>query len=297
MIENLTKYLEEFDYSEEHKSFFIENMKTLIACDAAKKALTEHIESYKNGELNWEAIGADAVKYANLTSIHEYTAKFLFYTALIPYSYHYFEEKGLGYTEWYDSMIDFKWKVIECVKCYGVIGVFVDWFESFFTADRVTFGRLQFNLVDADYDYKTFQFDIKKGEKLVTVHIPTDSRTPFTKENREAAYKRAATHFSKVLGTNEVIFRCGTWLLNPVHRDILPEKSNIKSFLDDFELDLDSFKPDGGSSVWRIFYVRPYNGDADSLPEETSLMRIYKKFIKDGGITGTAVGFRKERVN
>ena len=294
MIENLTKYLDEFDYSEEYKTFFIEKMRKLIACDEAKKALTEHIEAYKAGELNWEAIGADAVKYAALTGIHEYTSRFLFYTALIPYSYHFFEERGLGYTEWYDSMIDFKWKVDECVKCYGVIGIFVDWFKSFFTADRVAFGRLQFNLVDADYDYKTCQFDIKRGERLVTVHIPSDTRTPFTKENREAAYKRAAIHFSNVLGTNEVIFRCGTWLLHPAHRDILPERSNIRSFLDDFELDLNSFKPDNGSNIWRLFYVRPYDGNPDSLPETTSLMRTYKKFIKDGGITGTLVGYRKE---
>ena len=163
MKNNLIKYLVEFEYSNEYKEAFVCAMDKLLSSSDAEAALLGHIDEYKRGNLNWDAISADAVKYAELTDIHEYTARFLFYTALIPYSYHFFEERGLGYTEWYDSMIDFKWKVDECVKCYGVIGVFVDWFKSFFTAERVAFGRLQFNLVDADYDYKTCQFDISIG--------------------------------------------------------------------------------------------------------------------------------------
>ena len=296
MKENLIKYLDEFDFSDDYKSVFLPAMDKLIACDEARCALARRVEEYKSGILDWEGIGDDALECAKAAGIHEHTSHFLFYTALIPYSFHYFEEKGLGYTEWYDSMMDFKWKVDECVKCYGVVGVFVNWFKSFFTADRVAFGRLQFNLVDAEYDYKSCQFDIKKGDMLITVHIPSDTRTPFTRENRESSYKRAAKHFSKVLGKDEVIFRCGTWLLHPAHEEILPEGSNIRDFRHDFEMDENSFKPDKGSNIWRLFYVRPYDGNVDSLPEYTSLMRTYKKFIKDGGVTGTATGFRKESV-
>lgn len=297
MKENLTKYLDEFEYSDEYKAAFLPAMDTLLSNEAARAALERHIEEYKSGNLHWEEITADAVKYADIAGIHEYTSRFLFYTALIPYSYHRFEERGLGYTEWYDSMIDFKWKVDECVKCYGVIGVFTDWFRSFFTADRVAFGRLQFNPLEVDFDYKSCQFDIKKGDVLIAVHIPSDTRSAFNRENREAAYKRAAKHFSKILGKKEVVFRCGTWLLHPAHEQILPETSNIRDFRRDFEMDDNSFKPDGGSNIWRLFYVRPYDGNVDSLPETTSLMRTYKKFIKDGGVTGTATGFRKEIVD
>ena len=297
MVLALTKYLAEFEFPKEYSSFFITSMNKLVAKEEARENLNGHIEKYKAGELDWNALSLDAVKFAPIIGIHEYTARFLYYTALIPYSYHYFEDAGLGYDEWYDSMIDFKWKVNECVSCYGVIGVFADWFAMFFTAERVAFGRLQFNPATADYDYNSGHFNIKKGDPIVAIHIPSDTRSAFNKENREMAYKRAAAHFSKIFGTKEVIFRCGTWLLHPAHRDILPEKSNIRSFLDDFELDLESFKPDNGSNIWRIFYTRPYGGDPDALPEETSLMRTYKKFIKDGGITGTAIGFRKERVN
>ena len=294
MVSALTKYLEEFDFPKEYSSFFITSMHKLVANEEARANLNEHIEKYKAGELDWNALTHDATKFAPIVGIHEYTAKFLYYTALIPYSYHYFEENGLGYDEWYGSMIDFKWKVNECVSCYGIIGVFVDWFAMFFTAERVAFGRLQFNPATADYDYNSGHFNIKKGDPIVAIHIPSDTRSAFNKENREAAYKRAAAHFSKILGTKEVIFRCGTWLLHPAHRDILPEKSNIRSFLDDFELDRKSFTTDNGSNIWRIFYTRPYGGDPGALPEETSLMRTYKRFIKDGGVTGTLVGYRKE---
>ena len=292
----LINYLSEFEYPEEYKRVFCYAMDKLLANAEASDALCFHVEEYRQGRIAWEKIGECAKKYSDIVGIHEYTARFLFYTALVPYSYRYFEEKGLGYEEWYDSMIDFRWKVDECVKCYGVVGVFADWFLLFFTADRVGFGRLQFNLLTADFDYNSSHIQIKSGDKLIAVHIPSDTRTPFNKENRESAYKRAAKHFSKILGTESVIFRCGTWLLHPAHKDILPESSNIRDFASDFEMDEKSFKPDDGANLWRLFYVRDYNGDPDTLPETTSLMRIYKKFIKDGGVTGSMCGFRKEFV-
>ncbi len=292
-IEKLIReYLENFHCPAESYDSLISAAKAIDGNEKAGKKILLHINNYKAGKLDFKALTADSEKAAEIVGIHKYTSAFIFYVALVPYALPYFEAVGLSQTEWYDSMIDFRWKLEECYKCYGIWGTFVDWFGAFYTADRVAFGRLQFNLTDAVSDYKSENFDIKKGDTLVAIHIPSDTRTPFSRENREAAYEKAANFFAPKFKDGKVIFRCGTWLLHPAHRQILPEKSNIRSFLDDFELDESSFK-ETEDNIWRLFYIRDYNGDPDTLPEETSLMRIYKEFIKDGGKLGSLTGYRK----
>ena len=64
MKNTLKKYLEEFEYSEDYKAAFLPAMDKLLESRDARSALHGHIEEYKAGNLNWEAIGADAVKYA-----------------------------------------------------------------------------------------------------------------------------------------------------------------------------------------------------------------------------------------
>lgn len=292
-ITDMTRdYLEKFGCQKESFADLLEAAERLDGNTEAREKLLCHINNYKEGKLDFEVLTADSAKSAELVGIHKYTAAFIFYVALVPYALPYFEAVGLSETEWYDSMIDFRWKLEECYKCYGIWGTFVDWFGAFYTADRVAFGRLQFNLAEAVADYNSENFDIKKGDTVVAIHIPSDTRTPFSRENREAAYEKASKFFAPKFKDGKVIFRCGTWLLHPAHRQILPEKSNIRSFLDDFELDESSFK-ETDSNIWRLFYVRDYNGDPDTLPEETSLMRIYKEFIKAGGKLGSLTGYRK----
>ena len=125
---------------------------------------------------------------------------------------------------------------------------------------------------------------------MVTIHIPSDDRTPFNRENRYSSYVRAENYYRRIVPDGRVIFRCGTWLLNTLHREILPEGSNIRAFLDDFEIDPDSYEVSNGD-LWRIFYVNSYNGDPSTLPESSSLMRAYKKHLIGGGQIGKMVGY------
>ena len=56
-------------------------------------------------------------------------------------------------------------------------------------------------------------------------------------------------------------------------------------------MDPDSYDVADGD-LWRIFYVRRYDGNPASLPEESSLMRAYKRHLMNGGHIGKMVGFR-----
>ena len=292
--EILDDYIVRFEIDPDYARVLTAALDKILINKSAADRLNYHIYNYKDGNLDWDGITADSKIAAKACGIHEYTAALIFYISLTPYALPYFEAHGLGYTEWYDSMIDLKWKLDECVRVYGIVGVFTDWFKSFYLAERVTFGRLQFNFATMEQDYKSAEFDIHEGERVISVHIPADTRTPFNKENREAAYKKAAKYYAPYFKGGEVVFRCASWLLHPAHREILPEHSNIRDFLSDFELDESSFKA-RESDIWRIFDVKEYNGNPEELPEKTSLMKAYKGFLLNGGTAGYMTGYRKEK--
>ena len=288
---NLINYLEDFEYDREPSEELISAVDTLIRHVDIMKCIERHIECYRCGSLDFDKLTEDSRLASEISGVHEYKTRFIFYTALVPYALPYFEAAGLGRQEWYDSMIDFKWKMNECFATTGIWGVNSGWFKSFFTADRVAFGRLQFNMLTAGVNYKSDKLELKEDSPVVTVHIPSDTRTPFSKEQRLDAYRRAEKYYSRFFPDGKVVFRCGSWLLAPAHRHILPVNSNIRSFLDDFEIVPGSYKP-AMNDLWRIFYTKDYSGDPDTLPEKTSLMRAYKKYLKEGGEVGWALGFR-----
>ena len=289
--ENLEKTLEEFDYEADCREALLAVCDDILACDESREAIMARVSEYAGGVLDWAGITEDADRLAEKVGRLNSETRMIFFMALIPYSYHFFEEKGLGYTEWYDSMIDFKWKARETKRVHGVWGTHTNWFKMFFTADRVAFGRLQFNYGKARMDFTCDEFSVKEGQMVIDIHIPEDDRWPFTKEMREAAYARARKFFAPDFEDGRVIFSCGSWLLHPDHRRILPEGSNIRGFLDDFHLVDGSFKP-SNDNFWRIFGIKDYNGDPDTLPEKTSLMRAYKEYVKGGGIAGSMLGYK-----
>ena len=283
MKEQFISMLKEFEYTEEEIENLADSYEKMINNATVRADIEALISAYRDrGELDVPSLKELAVRAADAVGIHEYSARLLCFLLLVPYSRPYFDAEGLSYTEWYDSMIDLKWKLRECVAVYGVYGTFVDWFRDFYFARRVAFGRLQFNLTKVPCDFSSGSISVKKDDLALAIHIPADSRTPFTAENRLAAYIQAEKYFSKFFEGRPVLFACATWLFNPAHEQILPDSSNIRSFMNEFVID-DATLKEGIDNVWRIFNVRPYDGNADALPETTSMMRAYKKHLQSGG--------------
>ena len=69
MKENLIKYLREFEYPENYINVFLPSMDKLLGSKDAKATLEYYIEEYKSGNLLWDEIGEDAVKYAPMEII------------------------------------------------------------------------------------------------------------------------------------------------------------------------------------------------------------------------------------
>ncbi len=289
--ESIQKYITEFDLEKEYAPELLESADILIRSENACRAFDRELDAYRCFDFDYARLTDAAVTVAEECGVHPYRARFIFNTGLALFALPYFERVGLGREEWYDSMMDFRWNGALCYSKSGVFGSYSDWPKRFFTADRVAFGRLQYNEFQAGVEYKSENFDLKPESFVITVHIPSDTRTAFSRENRLASYKRASRFYADRFDGGRVIFRCASWLLNPIHKRILPEGSNIRSFVDDFELVESSFKP-SFDDLARIFGIWDYDGDAEALPESNSLMREYKRHLMAGGVMGSITGFR-----
>ena len=90
---------------------------------------------------------------------------------------------------------------------------------------------------------------------------------------------------------DKVVFRCSSWLLFPKHNEIFPETSNIRKFLNSFEIDKNSVTL-SNSNLWRIFYTDKSVDFLHEYPENTSLQRAYKQFLALGESAGGATGYK-----
>lgn len=185
-----------------------------------------------------------------------------------------------------DALEDLCWKTRECEKLYGVTGTFcAEWQWRFFNVTRFTLGRLQFEQNEIPMDLlfmKGLQY--RKYSKVIGVHIPSSGKL----DHGECldAYRNAMYFFKYYFHVESLLFHCNSWLLTPEHEEILPPDSNILKLQKDYRVY--RFEP-GYDDLWRIF-CREYDGKPENLPEETSLQRIYKKWIINGGTPGHAKG-------
>jgi hypothetical protein len=218
-----------------------------------------------------------------------YTLQLLLFLCHTKHSQELYRQAGLDEQIWQDSMLDLKYKLDECHAVYGVWGSFVcDWFPRFFTLERFTFGRLQFEWEPLSYDYQGQGLSLAKGSRVVQLHIPRSGQ-PLSQELCDDAFARAVEFYTPQLQEGEpLVFTCSSWLLYPRNRDILPERSNIRGFMQRF--DIYHWGTHGGNhpDLWRLFDTMEKN--PDRLPTDSSLRRAYVEHLKKGGKTGWGYG-------
>ena len=186
-----------------------------------------------------------------------------------------------------DSMLDLKWKLDECKAVKGICGSFVaGWFPGFFNLTRFALGRLQFELVDFWLDYNDNGISLKKGDKVINVHIPRTG-TPMDKESCDKSYAQAREFFKPQVGEN-CPFICHSWLLYPENLEILPKHTNTYRFASEFYI-AESATNDG-EDLWRLFDTD--EKDPEKLPTNSSFRRNYVEHLKKGGKVGWGLGIR-----
>lgn len=185
---------------------------------------------------------------------------------------------GISQQIYVDTMAAFSRFVREHMDSYGRYGFDRgSWTPRQVSCKLFRIGQLEYELTSLD------------GEDIVSLHIPTDVDLrpevlrPSLQLGLEELYRLFPAYRSKRIW-------CHSWLLSPLLKDFLPEKSNILRFQELF-----CIQPEGtpGNDVLLWVFKNP-KLPREQLPEDTSLQRKLKRFLLEGGVFLEGVGDLKQ---
>lgn len=239
-----------------------------------------------------EAKVSEALKYLSEGSgIHIFTMHMLFLIKCAEWLPREYARRSLDPQLAVDLLQDFRYKLRECEKWYGIMGISCFWWaHRHFLLKLFALGCFQYE-VPAEWkyedDYVFGDYRITKGDKFVKFHIPSGGR--ITRDLRLDSYKKAWEFFKPENGILNIL--CDSWLLYGGNRHIYPEGSNLMDFMDDFDLiksyeDKDRVFP----CAIRVFNQKYEGGDTSHLPRETTLQRNYIKWLEAGNRVGEGIG-------
>ena len=220
--------------------------------------------------------------------LHPYMGSLLLLLAMAPTLRARYARRGLPDALFVHTMRDLRYKLVECQLVYGVDGTFVAyWYPGFYRLERFALGRLQFELVKLGHSGTCAGLALTPDTKAINIHIPRTGERLGHGAVLEA-YRMAADFYREEFDGLPMVFTCESWLLAPWNRGMLPKGSNLRAFMADFTLIAQGEDPDYGE-VWRLFDCL-YEGDADGLPQDTSLRRAYAERIRRGLPVGWGQG-------
>lgn len=267
-----------FDKSENDKAFESE----MLSC------VTEFFSDTKKG---LSPIESKLKDIAQRYSENHYTLCLFFLILAQPEVKRIYEQNKLEDKIYYDSMDDIRCKLLECIECKGVPGIFVlTWYKGLLTADTLSFGRFEFEVSDYGFSkYHRFECGklVRKGDITINFHIPS-SGVSISDEVRLESYRLAYEHYKHLFPDGLAVFECSSWLLFPGQKKFLPENSNILRFVDDFTI-IKSEKRDKFYDAWRVF-GKYADLPAKKLPRDTSLRKSYAEWMSKGRRTGSGKG-------
>lgn len=289
--QDLERFMKEIDFVDDAVNSLLGVFDMIWAKKECRALLLNHVVTYRDeGRLEFGMVINDAVVSANALSLRPFGCELVFYLACAMYSYPIYEKKGLSRKIWLDTMEDFRFKLNECKKMHGEWGTFVFWFGRFFTADCIAFHRFEFEIGAAPVAYNLDGIDIKEGQRVINVHIPSNEKIPLTKEECDKSYALAADYFKDQLEGAPVVFMCDSWLLYDGMKSFLPADSNILRFASEYTIVKEE---ESYEDLWRIFYRDGSEEKPHELPEDTAMMRGYKKLLTEGIKPKTAIGYRR----
>ena len=291
MIEYALSFMDELGFDKEAVESLSADIEKIYANEEAKALFAGAVDDYERDiHSNYTELREAAKRAGEIVGVHAYSAELLLFICFSKHLRELYRLRGISDRIWLDSMSDLKWKLWECKAVKGIWGSFVaGWFPGFFNLTRFALGRLQFEIVEFDGEYEKDGKALKKGDKVINVHIPR-TLTPLDKESRDDAYAQAAEFFKNMTDGAPIAFVCSSWLLYPEAEKILPAHSNIRGFMADYDMIRSKTNGEGEyGDMWRLFDM-DFTGDLNDYPEDSSLRRAYKKFLLDGNRTGSGYG-------
>ena len=219
----LINFFEEFGYDVKDAEQLLSAYDTIMENGEACTIWNDCLSAYeKNEKMNFEKeiLGGQTAAIAKKTGLHIYTVELLIFVAMTRHLRELYCARGISEEIYRDSVLDLKWKLEECKLVKGVCGSFVAaWFGGFFDLTRFALGRLQFELIPFEHEYRKDDVVLTPEGTVINVHIPRTG-TPMEKDACERSYRMAAEFFGDRVG-KIVPFVCHSWLLYPEHFQML----------------------------------------------------------------------------
>ncbi len=292
MTEYALSFMNELGFDSDAIASLHRDIKKIYENEQAKDLFERSIAEYEsNINTDYTLLRKNADAAGELVGVHAYSAELLLFICLSKHLRRLYRERGIADKIWYDSMSDLKWKLWECKAVKGIWGSFVAcWFPRFFDMTRFALGRLQFETCVVKDDCIVNGKEVKSGMKALAIHIPR-TMTPITKQSRLDSYKQAIEFYADEFKDQPMLFACDSWLLSEEMPSLLRDGSNIKSFCEDFVI-VRYEKATAGeyNDAWRLFDM-DYTGNIDDFPEDSTLRRNYKEYLKSGGVMGCGMGY------
>ena len=281
-------------YQEDDAAHLLAAYDTVVSNPEAKQQFEGAIATYEaNIDCDFGALTAQCKKAARLVGVHNHTTDFLLFACLSKHLRELYALRGVDQAIWHDSMLDLKYKLEECKQVRGVRGMFVAfWMPGWFKMTRFALGRLQFEVVDFGREYQKDGIVLGKESKVLNMHIPRSGQ-PLSPALYEDSFARAKAFFAEQMPQDQcpdgkIPFVCHSWLLYPRMTEFVPKSSNVRKFMEEFEIL--SWDDSDGESLWCLFDTAERN--PDRLPTNTSLRRAFVERLKSGGRVGWGYGIK-----
>ena len=186
-----------------------------------------------------------------------------------------YREKGYDDQIWLDTFADIRiWNDLYTGR-FGKPGIDeIGWMSNHLNMKLFRLGRLQFLPHPLDQDIVTPERTVPAGTEVLTVHIA--SGMPLRHEDCLASYEQAKAFY----GDPHPVFTCGSWLISPALKELLPEGSGILAFQSDYTLLSTDEK--SRQAEERIYGHGNILDDPSGYPEDTTLRRNAKAWLMAG---------------
>ena len=224
--------MEKQEYPAEAKEVIIRAEEKILNNEKANALYETMYRAYWLKKKNFDAFKDKVKALAEMIGEHEHTVKLVLLINCTKPLLALYKKKGISEEIYWNTIIDLKVKMLECIENYGVPGVFVEgWFKQFYTLERFGIGRFQYELADFCEDfYYEHGIELHDSQFVLGMHIPSHLGS-LDYEVRMDSYKKAYEFF-KDRFDGPMVVCCGSWLLYPDNLNILPEIEKLAETLE-----------------------------------------------------------------
>ena len=245
------------------------------------------LNNAKNGQTG-ENLYKQLKALANKKNIHEDTLGLVAIISLAEITHKRFLDKNCK--EFFiGALEDIKYKIVESRAWHGVFGMHsFEWVADFFCFKTFAMGRLEFNVVEkTEYEYNGI-VKIKKGDRVLNVHISSGSKLDI--DECYQSLKKAFHYFTDVRIDGFLPVLLTNWFLYPPFEKLFSPNGNLIKFKNLFDVIGSENYSDYQRISKRVFNTLDYS-NIDNLPQNTSLQKKVAEWFKDGKPCGYGIGY------